>query len=137
MWHYLIFYLNQFLDWLVFYIPSRIFQYSLASVPLAKQSFWQSTPLQYWLIRECLNFFSVKYIRSNQKDAAVNNFFYQSLIIYSLSSVEFIHYMSLISDVKSFETKVPQQKTHCYSWRYKLQFFTHWLPSTLDHWYMD
>lgn len=58
-----------------FYIPSRIFQYSLASVPLAKQSFWQSTPLQYWLIRECLNFFSVKYIRSNQKDAAVNNFF--------------------------------------------------------------
>lgn len=55
-----------------------------------------ATPLQYWLIRECLNFFSVKYIRSNQKDAAVNNFFYQSLIIYSLSSVEFIHYMSLI-----------------------------------------
>lgn len=42
---------------------------------LAKQSFWQSTLLQYWLIRECLNFFSVKYIRSNQKDAAVNNFF--------------------------------------------------------------
>lgn len=57
-----------------FYIPSRIFQYSLASVPLAKQSFWQSTPLQYWLIRECLNFFSVKYKRNNQKDA-VNNFF--------------------------------------------------------------
>lgn len=58
-----------------FYIPSRIFQYSLASVPLAKQSFWQSTLLQYWLIRECLNFFSVKYKRSNPKDAAVNNFF--------------------------------------------------------------
>lgn len=133
MWHYLSFYLNQFLDWLVFYIPSRIFQYSLASVPLAKQSFWQSTPLQYWLITECLNFFSVKYKRSNQKDAAVNNFFYQSLIIYSLTHSLYEFYQWL----KFLETKVPQQKTHCYSWRYKLQFFTHWLPSTLDHWYMD